>query len=190
MRRSKWLLTLMTSLYPFIAHAKDATPRSAITACEACHGSSAAPRINAQWPHYILGRLVQLGETEPDENHAPHAWLLAINVPARWRSKIVEYFANLPPTASDGSDPSGLGAEIYRRGIPDRKVAACAYCHGPHGEGSGPIPRLAGQHKSYLEMRLDILSGFTLPGSGAMHLAVESVTPAEIDAVTAYLATK
>jgi len=49
-----------------------------------------------------------------------------------------------------------------------------------NGEGDGPIPRVAGQHQAYLKIRLDILTGFILPDGGAMHLAVETVTPARL----------
>lgn len=192
MQELKWLLVLWVGASgatgSTAADAREAVPRSAISVCEQCHGqgghskSGLVPRINGQRPHYILRRLEQLTDTKAHlRAHAP-------NLPARWDSQITDYFSALSPTPAKKSDPSRRGAEIYRYGIPARHVAACSYCHGALGEGSGPIPRLAGQHKAYLEIRLDLLSGVPLPGSGAMHLAVGNVTPAEIDAVTSYLA--
>ena len=185
------MLALMIGLYPVNTDAKDAVPRSVVNACKACHdreGTALIPRINAQRPHYILRRLAQLSEMESGGGNTPHAVLFATNVPARWKSQVAEYFAALSATSSDGSDPSGLGSEIYHRGIPERNVAACSYCHGAHGEGDGPVPRLAGQRKAYLKMRADILSGIYLPGSGAMHFAVGAISVTEIDAITSYLA--
>ncbi|CAM3640258.1 c-type cytochrome [Castellaniella denitrificans] len=43
------------------------------------------------------------------------------------------------------------GQAIWRAGIADRKVPACAACHSANGAGlPGEFPRLAGQHPSYL----------------------------------------
>src|SRR3990167_8388883 len=40
-----------------------------------------------------------------------------------------------------------LGERIYRGGIADRQIAACAGCHSPNGAGiPAQYPRLSGQH--------------------------------------------
>ena len=43
-----------------------------------------------------------------------------------------------------------LGERIYRGGIADRQIAACAGCHSPNGAGiPAQYPRLSGQHADY-----------------------------------------
>ncbi len=153
--------------------------------CAGCHmreGASTTPRINGQTSHYIVRRLEQLSRNENTR--------LAHHVPIPFERQIADYFAQLPPPPADASLPQPGGAEIYRRGIPAKNIAACQYCHGASGEGSAAVPRIAGQRAAYLRQRLDMLSGFTLSGGGAMHMAVENVTPTEIDAIIAYLASR
>ncbi len=53
-----------------------------------------------------------------------------------------------------------LGEKIYRGGIADRSVPACAGCHGPSGAGiPAQYPRLAGQHADYAEAQLVAFRG-------------------------------
>lgn len=163
-----------------------------VKACEACHGPGGnssfdlTPRLNGQRAHYIIRRMNQLAEVSGPNQLLSNAHLGKL--PSKWKWQIAQYFAERPPTPSAGSAESSLGAEIYRNGIPSKQVAACRYCHGSAGQGDGPIPRLSGQHKAYLEIRLDILSGVLLPGSEVMHMAVDDITPKEVNAVTSYLA--
>ena len=165
-----------------------------VRACETCHGRfgnsrrSRVPRINGQIAHYIVRRLNQLGQAPAPSEDGPYTKAHDRTMSDQVKAQIAAYFAEMPPTPPDYQAVSSLGVKIYFQGSPSRHIAPCAYCHGGHGEGNGPIPRLAGQHKAYLKVRLDMLSGFILPGSGAMHIAVQRLTPAEIDAVASYLA--
>jgi cytochrome c553 len=195
-RHCEWLLVLIVAInWPGVAFAQtpEVLPRSLVGNCGACHGregnskSHLIPRINGQRPHYIVRRLDQLGEMTGRSRSAVSV-AHAANIADRLKSQLAQYFADRVPTPAEKPYPSSRGAEIYRHGIPDRKIAPCSTCHGINGEGDGPIPRLAGQHQAYLKIRLDLLTGFILPDGGAMHLAVETVTPAEVDAITSYLA--
>jgi cytochrome c553 len=48
-----------------------------------------------------------------------------------------------------------LGERIYRGGISDRQIPACAGCHSPNGAGiPAQYPRLAGQHADYTAAQL------------------------------------
>ena len=193
MRGSNWVLALMIGFYPVNADAKDTAPRPVVNACKACHGREGnlppalIPRINAQKPHYILRRLAQLSEMESGADNTPHAGLFAANVPAQRKSQVAEYFAALPASPPDGSDPSRPGAEIYRHGIPARNVAPCTFCHGVPGAEDGTILSMAGPRKAYLEISADSLGRIYLPGSGAMHFAVGAISVTEIDAISSYL---
>ncbi|MER1966706.1 c-type cytochrome [Castellaniella sp. GW247-6E4] len=58
-----------------------------------------------------------------------------------------------PATAATATreDTMERGQHIWRAGLVDRKVPACAACHSANGAGlPGEFPRLAGQHPEYL----------------------------------------
>ena len=49
-----------------------------------------------------------------------------------------------------------LGERIYRGGLADRGIAACAGCHSPTGAGMpAQYPRVGGQHSDYTEAQLN-----------------------------------
>jgi cytochrome c553 len=190
-----WLLwlVLITALSrtPAFAETRDLISRSYISACESCHGrygnpeAHLIPRINAQKPHYIIMRLNQLSQAGDGRSAVAVAHA---NLPEKLKSEIALYFAALPATKRESRDASGVGAKIYHDGDTSRNIGRCSYCHGNDGEGDGVVPRLAGQHKAYLKIRLDLLSSLPLENGGAMHLAVHDVTPEEIDNIASYLA--
>jgi len=48
-----------------------------------------------------------------------------------------------------------MGERIFRGGIADRQIPACAGCHAPNGVGiPDQYPRLAGQHADYISTQL------------------------------------
>jgi cytochrome c553 len=61
----------------------------------------------------------------------------------------------LPIVSHAQAAAGGAGAEIAARGAPNG-VAACASCHGAHGEGNAAanFPRIAGQPAAYLARQL------------------------------------
>lgn len=74
---------------------------------------------------------------------------------------------------------------IARRGISERDVAACDFCH---GEAVRPeYPRLAGQHRDYIVNQLKLFTTLGAnrgrPFAQFMAKAARGVTPEEIEAV-------
>ena len=70
---------------------------------------------------------------------------------------IAAYYASQTMSPGQAADKMlALGEEIYRSGINETGVPACASCHGARGTGNGPAgwPRLAGQHKEYTALQL------------------------------------
>jgi len=82
---------------------------------------------------------------------------------------------------------SDSGESIVVHGIPG-KVAACATCHGPRGEGGGEgvFPRLAGQPAAYIEAQLKAFrdGGRSNPLMSPMVLGLSD---ADMSAVASYL---
>ncbi len=82
-----------------------------------------------------------------------------------------------------------LGRQIYRAGIPEKRVPACASCHGARGNGiAGQFPRLAGQHPEYIQAQLEgFLNGHRV-NAPMMQDIVDRMSPREIKAVADYAA--
>jgi cytochrome c553 len=84
------------------------------------------------------------------------------------------------------------GAQIVNNEIVQGKTTPCTACHAPDLMGVGDVPPIAGRSPSYLARQLfDIQSG-TRRGSGVdlMKTIVARLTPDDIIAITAYVASK
>ena len=96
-----------------------------------------------------------------------------------------------------------LGEKIYRGGKKDTGVTACIACHGPQGKGipSAGFPALSSQHATYVATQLKAFrqdsinaqTGDSQPSrtndyEGMMINFTKSLTNAEIDAVSEYIA--
>lgn len=90
-----------------------------------------------------------------------------------------------------GRDPElvKLGERIYRGGIADRQIAACAGCHSPNGAGiPSQYPRLSGQHAEYTMTQLRAFRDGVRTNSGPMTQVAAHMTEREIQAVADYIA--
>ena len=84
------------------------------------------------------------------------------------------------------------GRQIWRGGIPERNVPACASCHGADGNGiPGQYPRLSGQIPSYLHEQLIAFADGERDNAGAdNHMAeiANRLSRQDIKAVADYAA--
>lgn len=82
-----------------------------------------------------------------------------------------------------------LGERIYRGGIADRQVPACAGCHGPSGAGiPAQYPRLSGQHAEYAAAQLTSFRDGVRNNSLQMTQIAAKMNDREIRAVADYVA--
>jgi cytochrome c553 len=82
-----------------------------------------------------------------------------------------------------------LGERIYRGGIADRQIAACAGCHNPTGAGiPAQYPRLAGQHADYAVAQLTAFRDGVRNNSIQMTQVAAKMNDREIKAVADYIA--
>ena len=82
-----------------------------------------------------------------------------------------------------------LGERIYRGGIPDRQIAACAGCHSPDGAGiPAQYPRIAGQHTDYAVAQLVAFRDGVRKNSAQMTGVAAKMNEREIKAVSDYIA--
>ena len=82
-----------------------------------------------------------------------------------------------------------LGERIYRGGIADRQIPACAACHSPNGSGI-PVqfPRLGGQHADYTAAQLVAFRDGVRTNSTQMTGVAAKLNDREIKAVSDYIA--
>lgn len=83
---------------------------------------------------------------------------------------------------------AAVGSYIYHKGNKYTKIPACASCHGDGGEGSQHLPRLAGQHKSYVASQLKAFHERKRTNDNAiMHVVAKNLTELELQAVSLYV---
>jgi len=86
-------------------------------------------------------------------------------------------------------DLVALGEKIYRGGIADRQVAACAGCHSPNGAGiPAQYPRLSGQHADYTATQLTHFRDGIRTNSLPMTQVAAKLNDREIKALADYIA--
>jgi len=105
------------------------------------------------------------------------------NVAAFYASKTAK------PGAAHEKDLVELGQKIYRGGIPDRAIAACAGCHSPDGAGI-PVqyPRIGGQQAEYVASQLTAFRNGTRANNPTMIAIAAKMNDQEIKAVADYVA--
>lgn len=128
--------------------------------CAACHGADGNsplpmnPVLAGQHPEYLYKQLANF--KSGDRNNAVMTAMVA-NLSDDDLRNLAAFYASRKPQSTGASDPTLLstGQKIYRGGIADNNVAACAGCHSPNGAGI-PVqyPRLAGQHAQYTALQL------------------------------------
>jgi cytochrome c553 len=104
---------------------------------------------------------------------------------------VAAYYASKPAPVgfATNKDTVLLGERIYRGGIAERKVPACAGCHSPSGAGiPSQYPRLGGQHAGYTEAQLLSFRSGARANSTQMTTIADKMKDHEIKAVSDYLA--
>jgi cytochrome c553 len=165
-----------------------------LPACVSCHGAAgnstiaANPKLAGQVENYVYKQLVDF--TSADRNQAimtTYAKMLSDGE----KKDIAAYVGaqKQKPGAAKSKDTLDLGKKIYRGGIADKGVAACASCHGANGAGM-PIqyPRLAGQHQDYTVAQLTSFRSGARKNSTPMSVLAKRMSDDEMKAVADYIA--
>ncbi len=165
-----------------------------LPACVSCHGAAgnstivANPKLSGQVPNYIYKQLVDFtGQTRVNPIMTPYAKMMTDEE----KKNVAAYVAaqTAKPGAAKNKDTIDLGRKIYRGGIADKGVAACASCHGAAGAGL-PIqyPRLAGQHQDYTVAQLTAFRQGGRKNSIQMTTLAQRMSDDEMKAVADYIA--
>jgi cytochrome c553 len=165
-----------------------------IPACASCHGAAgnstigANPKLAGQFDAYTHKQLVDF--TTPGRNNAVMS-TYAKALTQDEKKNIAAYLASTVQKAgaAKNKDTVELGRKIYRGGIAERGVAACASCHGAAGGGMPALfPRVAGQHQDYTVAQLTAFKSGTRSNSVQMTALSQRMTDAEMKAVADYIA--
>jgi cytochrome c553 len=165
-----------------------------LPACVSCHGAAgnstiaANPKLAGQFSAYTHKQLVDF--TTPGRVQ-PIMSTYAKMLTEEEKTNIAAYLATqvAKPGAAKNKDTVELGRKIYRGGIAERGVAACASCHGANGNGiPAQFPRLAGQHQDYTVAQLAAFKGGARANSVQMTTLAQRMSDAEMKAVADYIA--
>ncbi len=201
--KSPLLLLLATALSaPVLASDAKPAPKAdpakgqaiATQVCAACHsfdgtrGLPANPILQGQHPEYLAKQLADF-KSGARNNAIMKGFASTLspedmkNVAAFYASKTAK-----PGFAKD-KETLLLGESIYRGGIADRQIAACAGCHSPNGAGI-PVqyPRLGGQHGEYAEAQLIAFRSGLRANSLQMAGVAAKLNDREIKALADYMA--
>lgn len=162
--------------------------------CGACHTSDGTrglptyPILQGQHAEYLVK---QLTEFKAAKRANPIMNGMAAPLTDADMKNVAAFYASKKPVlgAAKNKATVALGEKIYRGGIAEKKIPACAGCHGPSGAGL-PVqyPRLSGQHAEYVELQLTTFRSGARANSQQMLDIAARMSDAEIKAVADYVA--
>lgn len=168
--------------------------------CVACHGAdgnstiSANPKLAGQHAEYLYKQLVEYsakpgGQALARENPIMSGFAGALS--DEDKRNVAAYFAAQQPKPGTAKvkETLDLAQRVYRTGISEKAVPACAGCHGPSGAGiPAQYPRLGGQHAEYTEVQLKAFRDGIRRNNDAMQQIAGRLSDGEIKALADYIA--
>ncbi len=207
---SSLLLAAVVAAPAFASFAQEAKPAApqAVTAvkpdlakgaasygalCVACHAADGNslipvnPKLAQQHPEYLVKQLQEFKSGKrANPTMSAFAGMLSdadMNNIAYW---LVSQSAK--PGFAKEKELVALGERIYRGGIADRQIAACAGCHSPNGAGiPAQYPRLGGQHADYTAAQMIAFRDGVRNNSLQMTQVAAKMNDREIKAVADYI---
>jgi cytochrome c553 len=167
---------------------------TATQVCGACHtydgtrGAPANPILAGQHPEYLVKQLQEFKSGK--RKNAVMAGFAALLTEEDMRN-VAAFYASKPvkPGASKNKDTIRLGERIWRGGIAEKMVPACAGCHGPTGSGiPAQYPRLSAQHGDYIEAQMVAFRSGARANNAQMTGIAAKMSDLEIKAVSDYAA--
>ena len=162
--------------------------------CGACHaadgnrGAPTFPIIGGQHPEYLVK---QLAEFKAGKRKNAIMQGFAAQLSDDDMRNVAAFYSTKPakPGFAKNKDTVTLGEKIWRGGVADRNIPACAACHSPTGAGiPAQFPRLGGQHADYTEAQLTAFRAGERANSAQMTAIAAKLNDREIKAVADYAA--
>jgi len=165
-----------------------------VLACVACHGAAGNstitqnPKLAGQHAAYLQKQLHEF--KGPTRNNAVMTGIAKALGEDDVRN-IAAYLEQQKPApgAARNKNTVDLGKKIYRAGIAEKNVPACAACHGPNGAGiPAQYARIAGQHQDYTVSQLTNFRTGSRTNSAQMTAIGKRMSDEEMQAVADYIA--
>jgi cytochrome c553 len=162
--------------------------------CASCHGadgnsgSPANPKLAQQHPEYLVK---QLQEFKSGKRANAIMSGMSASLSDQDMKNIGAWLGTqkAKPGFAKDKELVALGERIYRGGLADRNIAACAGCHSPNGAGiPAQYPRLSGQHADYTASQLVSFRDGVRKNSLQMSQVAAKLNDREIRAVADYIA--
>ena len=162
--------------------------------CSSCHGADgnsgtpANPKLAQQHPEYLVK---QLQEFKSGKRANAIMMGFAAGLSEDDMRNIAFWLASqkAKPGFAKDKELVKLGEKIYRGGIQDRQIAACAGCHSQNGAGiPAQYPRLSGQHAEYVASSLTAYRDGVRNNNVQMSQNAAKLNDREIKALADYIA--
>lgn len=165
-----------------------------IPACVSCHGAAGNstivqnPKLAAQHEAYTVKQLNDF--KGPQRNNAIMTSIAKALTDAEVKNIAAYLDAQAQkPGAAKNKDTVEIGKKIYRAGIAEKDVPACAGCHSPNGAGiPAQFARIGGQHQEYTAAQLTSFRAGARKNSPQMVTVAKRLSDDEIQAVADYVA--
>lgn len=162
--------------------------------CAACHGADGNsgtpvnPKLAQQHPEYLVKQLQEF-KAGIRKNAIMQGFASQLS---DTDMKNIAFWATskkIKPGFANDKELVALGERIYRGGVADRQIAACAGCHSPNGAGN-PVqyPRLSGQHAEYTAAQLTGFRDGVRQNNLQMTQVAAKLNDREIRALADYIA--
>ena len=168
--------------------------------CASCHGAdgntpgNAYPKLAGQHADYLAKQLqnfqVKQGAKGPERVNAVMNGMAAARSADDVRNGSAYFVSQaLKPAVAKNLALAETGQRIYRGGIAEKNVPACAGCHSPNGAGiPAQYPRLGGQWAEYTEAQLVAFRSGARANNPVMTTVASRLSDNEIKAVSDYMA--
>ncbi len=200
------LLSTVFALVAATAFAAEPTPtapkaapdlvkgQASFAVCSACHGvdgnsgTPAYPKLAQQHPEYLVKQLQEY-KSGKRANAIMVGFASALSEEDMKNIAFWVTTNQAKPGAATDKELVTLGERIYRGGVQDRQIAACAGCHSPNGAGiPAQYPRLAGQHAEYVAAQLTYFRDGIRKNNLQMTQNASKLNDREIKALADYVA--
>ena len=162
--------------------------------CAACHGADgnsgtpANPKLSQQHAEYLIKQLTEY-KSGKRKNAIMQGMAAALSEEDMKNIAFWVSAKKAKPGFAKEKDLVALGEKIYRGGVADRQIPACAGCHSPSGAGiPAQYPRLSGQHAEYTAAQLTYFRDGVRLNNLQMNQVAAKLNDREIRALADYVA--
>lgn len=179
---------------PAVSKPDLAKGEASFAVCSGCHaadGNSAIPgnpKLSQQHPEYLVK---QLQEYKSGKRANAIMQGIAAGLSDDDMRNISYWVASKKAKPGFATDKAlaSVGERIYRGGIAERGITACAGCHSPNGAGiPAQNPRLGGQHAEYVAAQLTYFRDGIRKNNLQMTQVAARLNDREIKALADYVA--